>query len=126
MLLYMEHVVLFGVSLFKVGDTAYYRSPESRYAIRKAKVVKVEERHRRIDRNIFIPYDVLTLENGIVINASAAFTSRKKAEAFLITELKTRLAFQQVELANLQHEMAYEKAVLERLEKVNKDGSLSV
>ena len=88
--------------------------------------MKVEERHRRIDRNIFIPYDMLTLENGIVVNASAAFTSRKKAEAFLITELKTRLAFQQVELANLQHEMAYEKAVLERLEKVNKDGSLSV
>lgn len=122
----MEPVVLFGVSLFKVGDTAYYRSPESRYAIRKAKVVKVEERRRRLDRNIFVPYDVLTLENGIVVNASAAFTTRKQVEAFLITELKTRLLFQQVELANLQHEMAYEAAVLERLEKANKDEGLSV
>ena len=122
----MESVVLFGKSLFKVGDTAYYRSPELRYAIRKAKVVKVEERHRRLDRNIFIPYDVLTLENDIVVNASVAFTTRKKAEAYLITELKTRLTFQQVELANLQHEMAYEAAVLERLEKANKDRGLAV
>lgn len=32
-------------------------------------------------------------------------------------ELKTRLTFQQVALDNLQHEMAYEAAVLERLEK---------
>ena len=77
-------------------------------------------------KSLFIPYDVLTLENGIVVNALAAFTTRKKAEAFLITELKTRLAFQQVELANLQHEMAYEAAVLERLEKANNSGRLSV
>lgn len=113
----MPNRVLFGVGCFKVGDTAYYRSPGSRYAIRKAQVVKVEEKHRHVDRNIFIPYDVLTLENGIELNASAAFATRQEAESCLIAELKTRLTFQQVALDNLQHEMAYETSVLERLEK---------
>ena len=122
----MAQGVLFAIGRFKVDDTVYYRSPESRYAIRKAKVVKVEEKQRRIDRNIFIPYDVLTLENGIVVNAKTVFATRQEAEAYLIAELKTRLAFQQVELVNLQHEMAYETAALERLEKVNKDGDLAV
>ena len=113
----MPNQVLFGAGRFKVGDTAYYRPAESRYAIRKAKVVKVEVRQRHVDRNIFVPYEVLTLENGIELNASSAFATRQEAESYLIAELKTRLTFQQVELDNLKHEMAYEASVLERLEK---------
>lgn len=125
---------------FKEGDPVYYRSPESRYAVKKAKVVQVEERKRYLnipicprngnetlhidnnreivpaDRGIYIPYDVLTLDNGIVIEASEVFATRQEAEAELISELKERLMFQQVQLENLKQEMAYEEKTLRRLE----------
>ena len=119
----------------------YYRSPESRYAVKKAKVVQVEERKRYLnirichrkghetlhvdkknreivpaDRGIYIPYDVLTLDNGIVLKASEVFATRQEAEAELISELKDRLMFQQVQLENLKQEMAYEEKALRRLE----------
>ena len=126
---------------FKEGDPVYYRSPESRYAVRKAKVVQVEERKRYLnirichrkgpetlhvdkkkgesvpaDRGVYIPYDVLTLDNGIVLKASEVFATRQEAEAELISELKDRLMFQQVQLENLKQEMAYEEKALRRLE----------
>ena len=107
---------LFGECRFKVGDVAYYRSPESKYSVRKAKVCGVEKKERRSDR-IFLPYYVLTLENGVIMLSEKAFVTRQEAEEFFVEELKIRLAFQQVELANLQQEMAYEAAVLERLER---------
>ena len=68
------------------------------------------------DRGIYIPYDVLTLDNGIVIEASEVFATRQEAEAELISELKERLMFQQVQLENLKQEMAYEEKALRRLE----------
>jgi len=105
---------LFGECQFKIGDMVYYRSPESKYSIRKAKVCRVEKKKRRVD-HFFLPYYEITLENGVVMRSSEAFTSRQEAEAFLVKELQTRLAFQQVTLDNLQHEMAYEAAVLKRL-----------
>ena len=137
----VNHSFHFNRGLFNVGDTVYYRSPESRYAVRKAKVVQVEERKRYLnipncprngnetlhvdkknreivpaDRGIYIPYDVLTLDNGIVLKASEVFATRQEAEAELISELKDRLMFQQVQLENLKHEMAYEEKTLRRLE----------
>ena len=45
---------------FKTGDVAYYRSPESKYSVRRAKVRSVEKKERRVDR-LFIPYYVITL-----------------------------------------------------------------
>lgn len=105
---------LFGECKFKIGDVAYYRSPESKYSVRKAKVCRVEKKERRVG-HIFFPYYVITLENGVIMPSSDAFTSRHEAEAYFVKELQTRLTFQQVELDNLQHEMAYEAAVLERL-----------
>ena len=107
---------LFGECQFKVGDVAYYRSPESKYSIRKAKVCSVEKKERRVD-HLFWPYYVITLEKGITMPSSKAFATRQEAEAFFVKELKTRLTFQQVALDNLQHEMAYEAAVLKRLER---------
>ena len=107
---------LFGKCQFKKGDVAYYRSPESKYSVRKAKVRSVEKKERRVDR-LFFPYYVITLENGITLPSSKAFASRKEAVAYFVKELKTLLTFQQVELDNLQHEMAYEAATLERLER---------
>lgn len=107
---------LFGECRFKTGDMAYYRSPESKYSIRKAKVCSVEKKERRVD-HIFWPYYVITLENGLIMPSSKAFATRQEAEAHLVKELKTRLTFQQVELDNLQHEMAYEADILERLER---------
>ena len=107
-----------GECQFKMGDVAYYRSPESKYCVRKAKVSSVEKKERRVD-HFFLPYYMLTLENGITMRSSEAFASREEAEAFFVEELKTRLTFQQVQLDNLLHEMAYEAAVLERLERKN-------
>ncbi len=142
----VNHSFHFNRGFFKEGDTVYYRSPESRYAVRKAKVVQVEERKRYInvpicrhpsrlridnatlhidkknreiipaDRGVYIPYDVLTLDNGIVLKASEAFATRQEAEVELISELKERLMFQQVQLENLKQEMAYEEKTLRRLE----------
>lgn len=106
----------FTFNKFKVGDVAYYRSPESKYCVRKAKVCHVEKEMRRVG-HIFFPYYVITLENGVIMPSSKAFASRKEAETYLVEELKTRLTFQQVQLDNLQHEMAYEATVLKRLEK---------
>lgn len=137
----VNHSFHFNRGLFKEGDTVYYRSPESRYAVRKAKVVQVEERKRyinvpicrhpprpRIDNvtlhndkesipvDVYIPYEVLTLDNGIVLKASEVFATRQEADAHLIQELKERLTFQQVQLENLKQEMAYEEKTLRRLE----------
>ena len=107
---------LFGECQFKIGDIAYSRSPESKYSVRKAKVCSVEKKERRVD-HIFLPYYVITLENGMIMPSSKAFATREEAEAYLVEELKIRLTFQQVELDNLQHEMAYEATLLERLER---------
>ena len=104
------------VGQFKVGDVVYYRSPESKYSVRRAKVCRVEKKQRRVD-HLFLPYYVITLENGITMPSSKAFTTRQEALAHIVKELKTRLTFQQVALDNLQHEMAYEAATLERLER---------
>lgn len=93
---------LFGECQFKIGDVAYYRSPESKYSVRKAKVCSVEKKERRVD-HIFLPYYVITLENGMIMPSSKAFATREEAEAYLVEELKIRLTFQQVELDNLQH-----------------------
>lgn len=106
----------FGECQFKTGDVAYYRSPESKYSVRKAKVCSVEKKERRVGQ-VFFPYYVITLGNGIVMPSSKAFATRQEAEAFFVEELKIRLTFQQVTLDNLKHEMAYETAVLERLER---------
>ena len=110
---------LIGECQFKTGDVAYYRSPESKYSIRKSKVCHVEKKERRVD-HFFLPYYVITLENGVVMRSSEAFATRLEAEEFFVKELKTRLTFQQVTLDNLLQEMAYETAVLERLERRRK------
>jgi hypothetical protein len=110
---------LFGECQFKVGDMAYYRSPESKYSVRKANVCGVEQKERRMDW-LLGPYYVLTLENGIIQPSSEAFVTRQEAEACFVEELKTQLTLQQMELDNLQQEMAYEAAVLERLERRRK------
>ena len=110
---------LFGECQFKTGDVAYYHSPESKYSIRKSKVCSLEKKVRRVD-HLFLPYYVITLENGLVMPSSKAFATRQEAEAYLLEKLKIRLTFQQVALDNLQHEMAYEVAVLERLERRRK------
>ncbi len=137
----VNHSFHFNRGFFKEGDTVYYRSPESRYAVRKAKVVQLEERKRylnvpicrhpprlRIDNatlhndkesipvDVYIPYEVLTLDNGIVLKASEVFATRQEADAHLIQELKERLTFQQLQLENLKQEMAYEEKALKRLE----------
>lgn len=101
---------------FKIGDVVYYRSPESEYSIRKAKVCNVEMKERYVV-HFSVPYYVITLENGIILRSSEAFTSREKAEEYFVKELKTLLTFQQVELDKLLQEMAYETKVLERLER---------
>lgn len=60
---------------------------------------------------------MLTLENGVVVKSSEAFTTRQEACETLSAEIKAKLVNQQVRLENLKHKMAYEEAVLKRIEK---------
>ena len=102
------------IGLFKVGDVAYYRPNESRYAVRKSKIVAVEKKMRHFGR-FSIPNYRLTLENGVQLDASSAFETRQEAYETLVKELQTNLVHEEVQLENLKHEMAYERAVLRRL-----------
>ena len=62
-----------------------------------------------------LPRFVYVLANGERLRWWDAYATREAAEAALIEDLKSRLAFQKVALANLQHEMAYEEEALKRL-----------
>ena len=99
----------------EVGATVYYKAPQPAYAVRKSTVVEVVEYpFRRCGP--FLPRFVYVLENGERLRWLDAYATREAAEAVLIEDLKSKLAFQKVSLANLQHEMAQEEMALKRLE----------
>ena len=98
----------------EVGATVYYKAPRPAYAVRKSTVAEViEHPFRRCGPAL--PRFEYVLANGERLHWRNAYVTREAAEAALIENLKSRLAFQKVELANLQHEMAYEEEALKRL-----------
>ena len=99
----------------EVGATVYYKAPRPAYAVRKSTVAEVIERpFRRCGPAL--PRFEYVLANGERLRWWDAYATREATEAALMEDLKSRLAFQKVALANLQHEMAYEEEALKRLE----------
>ena len=99
----------------EVGATVYYKAPRPAYAVRKSTVAEViEHPFRRCGPAL--PRFEYVLANGERLRWWDAYATREDAEAALVEDLKTRLAFQKVEMANLQHEMAYEEGALRLLE----------
>ena len=99
----------------EVGTAVYYIAPRPAYAVRKSTVVEVVKNpFRRC--GLALPRFEYVLVNGERLRWLDVYTTREAAEAALIEDLKSRLAFQKVALANLQHEMAYEEEALKRLE----------
>ena len=100
----------------EVGATVYYKAPRPAYAVRKSTVVEViEHPFRRCGPAL--PHYEYVLANGERLRCRDAYASREAAEAAIIEDLKSRLAWNQVSLANLQHEMARQEEALQRLEK---------
>ena len=104
------------VEKIEVGTTVYYKAPRPTYAVRKSTVVEVVKNPFRRCGPV-LPRLVYVLANGERLRWLDAFPTREAAEAALVEDLKSRLAFQKVALANLQYEMAYEEEALKRLER---------
>ena len=100
----------------EVGTAVYYIAPRPACAVRKSTVVEVVKNPFRRCGPV-LPRFVYVLANGERLRWLDAYSTREAAEAALVEDLKTRLAFQMVALANLQHEMAYEEEALKRLER---------
>ena len=105
----------------EVGDNVYYKAPQPTYAIRKSTVVEVIEYPFRRCGPVLPRYEYV-LANGERLRWLDAYATREAAELALIEDLKSRLAFQKVSLANLQHEMAQEEEALHRLERCHAEG----
>ena len=105
----------------EVGAAVYYKAPRPAYAVRKSTVVEVVE-HPFRRCGPFLPRYEYVLDNGERLRWRDAYATREAAEAALIKGLKSKLAFQQVSLANLQHEMAQEEEALQRLERRHAEG----
>ena len=98
----------------EVGTTVYYRAPRPACAVRKSTVAEViEHPFRRCGPAL--PRFEYVLANGERLHWRDAYVTRKAAEAAIIEDLKSRLAWHQVALANLQHKMKYEEEALKRL-----------
>ena len=100
----------------EVGTTVYYKAPRPAYAVRKSTVVEVVKNPFRRCGPV-LPRFEYVLANGVRLRRWEAYATRVAAEAALIEDLKSRLALNQVSLANLQHEMAREEEALGRLER---------
>ena len=100
----------------EVGASVYYKAPRPAYAVRKSTVVEVIEHPFRRCGPALPRYEYV-LANGERLRWWDAYPTREAVEAALIEDLKSRLAWNQVSLANLQHEMAREEEALRRLEK---------
>lgn len=100
----------------EVGAAVYYKAPRPAYAVRKSTLVEiVEYPFRRCGLDVFRTEYVLA--NGVRLQRWDAFATREAAEAALVEELKSSLAFKKIWLTNLQHEMAREEEALRRLER---------
>lgn len=93
----------------QVGDTVYYLSHTSRYAIRKSTIVDMKE----------IPFThhslggcELTLADGTVLNYHDVFDSKEKALEYIVADLKSSLANKRSGLQTILHELAEDERLL--------------
>ena len=110
--------VMKGLGFLEAGDTVYYKAPRPDYAVRKSVVVEVVTAppSSSIWRVMFQHY-VYVLANGERLKQWDAYATRSLAEAALIEDLKSSIAFKKVQQTNLQHEIAYEEEALRLIEK---------
>ena len=93
----------------QVGDTVYYLSHTSRYAIRKSTITGKKE----------IPFThhslggcELTLADGTVLNYHDVFDSKEKALEYIVADLKSSLANKGSGLQTILHEIAEDERLL--------------
>jgi hypothetical protein len=96
--------ILRGLWFFEVGDAVYYKAPKPSYAVRKSTVVEVVTARCH---HLAFPRVVYVLANGERLDQWYAYATRSLAEAAIIEELKSSIAFNKVWMTNLQHEIAY-------------------
>lgn len=93
----------------QVGDTVYYLSHTSRYAIRKSTITGKKE----------IPFThhslggcELTLADGTVLNYHDVFDSKERALEYIVADLKSSLANKRSGLQTILHEIAEDERLL--------------
>ena len=97
----------------QVGDTVYYLSHTSRYAIRKSTITGKKE----------IPFThhslggcELTLADGTVLNYHDVFDSKEKALQYIVADLKCSLAHHRMGLQTLLQRIAEDERLLAMFE----------
>ena len=100
----------------QVGDSVYYLSKTSRYAIRKSTIVAKKD----------IPFShhsrplggcELTLADGTVLEYYDVFDSKERALEYIVADLKSSLANKRTGLQTILHEIAEDERLLTIFEK---------
>ena len=101
----------------QVGDSVYYLSKNSRYAIKKSTIMGKKE----------IPFThhslggcKLTLADGTVLEYYDVFDSKEKALEYIAADLKCSLACHRNGLLTLQQKIAEDERLLAMFERKNK------
>ena len=101
----------------QVGDTVYYLSHTSRYAIKKSAITGKKE----------IPFThhslggcELTLADGTVLNYHDVFDSKEKALDYIVADLKCSLVNKRNGVQTLLREIAEDERLLAMFERKNK------
>ena len=95
----------------QVGDSVYYLSKTSRYAIRKSTIVDMKEipfsHHSR-------PFGgcELTLADSTVLEYYDVFDSKERALEYIVADLKSSLANKRSGLQTILHEIAEDERLL--------------
>ena len=101
----------------QVGDSVYYLSKTSRYAIKKSTITDKKE-------NPFTHHSLggckLTLADGTVLEYSDVFNSKEKALEYIVADLKCSLACHRNGLLTLQQKIAEDERLLAMFERKNK------
>lgn len=97
----------------QVGDSVYYLSKTSRYAIRKSTIVDMKE----------IPFNhhslggcELTLSDSTVLEYYDVFDSKERALEYIVADLKSSLANKRTGLQTILHEIAEDERLLTMFE----------
>lgn len=100
----------------QVGDSVYYLSKTSRYAVRKSTIVK-----KGPVPTDFLKDIELTLADGTVLPYHEAFDSKEMAIAYIVDDLRCCLANHRTGLQTLLRQIAEDERLLAMFEKKQKE-----
>lgn len=100
----------------QVGDSVYYLSKTSRYAVRKSTIVK-----KGPVPTDFLKDIELTLADGTVLPYHEAFDSKEMAIAYIVDDLRCSLANHRTGLQTLLRQIAEDERLLAMFEKKQKE-----